>query len=306
MPKKFPTPILIIGFNRPDLLEAVLRRTLKVRPEKIYVALDGPRTGNRNDRQKCREARELTQKLCQGKCRLKTLFHSKNNGCKYGPYKAINWFFSLEEEGVILEDDVLADQSFFYFAQEVLERYRTDERIAGLSGNNFQFGRRRTRDSYYFSRFSHTSGWATWRRVWQLYDITMKDWPTLKKGDWLRDILGDGSAIRYWTLIFDRVKTGQMNTAWDYQWTYMCWKNNMLSILPNQNLVSNIGFGIQSATHTKTKSKFANIPAIPIKLPLCHPRYVIRDTQADNRTQKNNYVLWKELGLIAIQRLKRR
>lgn len=295
---------MLIAFNRPKLTKQVLGKLREVKPERVYFAVDGPRPDNFADEKKVTETREVI-KLIDWPCRIKTLFSNKNLGCKTGPFKAMDWFFSFEDEGIILEDDVLPNTSFFYFCEELLAKYRNDTRIASISGNNFQFGKNRTEDSYYFSRFSHTWGWATWKRVWRLYDLEIKPWPTLKKEGWLKDYLPDRKSVRYWTLIFDQIYGGRIDSAWDYQFTFTIWINNMISILPSQNLAKNIGFGLEEATHTKRKSKLLNIPAIPIKFPLKHPKFIIVDQEADKRTQKNNYVLWKEIVMSLVRRWKR-
>lgn len=258
--------------------------------------MDGPRLARPDDIAKCKEVKKLVDQL-DWQCEVKMLFSNENLGCKFGPYKAINWFFDQVAEGIILEDDVLPDTSFFFFCEELLLKYRNDARIANISGNNFQFGRNKTEDSYYFSYFSHTCGWATWRKVWQEYDLEIKNWPELKSTKWLKSIFKNTSARLYWTLIFDAVYSGKMDSAWDYQWTFMVWAKKYLAILPNQNLISNIGFGSADATHTKGKSKLSEIPVEQLQFPLKHPETIARNEAADNFTQKNNYVLWKEIGV---------
>jgi hypothetical protein len=273
-----------------------LDKIRKARPERLYFAVDGPRLGKDGDAKKCEEVKSLIEQI-DWQCEVKTLFSNKNLGCKFGPYQAINWFFGDVQEGIILEDDVLPDMSFFYFCEELLFKYRDNNRIASISGNNFQFGRNKTDDSYYFSHFSHTCGWAAWRRVWQEYDLDIKNWPELKNKKWLKTIFKNPLDRFYWRLIFNAIYDGRIDSAWDYQWTFMVWTKKYLSILPNQNLISNIGFGSEDATHTKGKSKLAEIPVEPMQFPLKHPEIIKRNIGADEFTQKNNYVLWKEIGV---------
>jgi hypothetical protein len=167
-----------------------------------------------------------------------------------------------------------------------------------ISGDNFQFGRRRTDYSYYFSRFTHIWGWATWRRSWQLYDHGMALWPELRDGGWLLDVLGDKSATRYWRQIFDDTYHGR-NSSWAYRWTYTAWVNSALTVLPMVNLVSNIGFG-GLATHTRNpRNRFAALPTVEMAFPLRHPPYVINDTLADVFTQHTIFAsapLWRRIA----------
>ncbi|MDD1703325.1 MAG: hypothetical protein LUQ31_10140, partial [Methanoregula sp.] len=200
---------------------------------------------------------------------------------------AIDWFFSHVEEGLIFEDDCVPNQSFFPFCQELLERYRDDNRVMMISGDNFQLGRR-TEYSYYFSRVPHLWGWASWKRAWGYYDVEMKLWPLIRDGDWLRNIFNDRDAVKYWNRILEDTYNNKIDT-WDYQWGFSCWIQGMLCIMPETNLISNIGFGGDS-THTHDgKSPFANLPKAPVQFPLSHPPFIIRDCAADDFTQKTHF-----------------
>ena len=283
IPGKSP-PVLVLAFNRPDTARRVFEVLRVARPDALYFAVDGARTGKHEESERVAQVQSLVE-MIDWKCEVKTLFRKTNLGCKIAVSEAISWFFDQEEAGVILEDDCLAHPSFITFAGELLERYRDDERVMLISGNNFQFGRRRTSDSYYFSRYNHIWGWASWRRSWKLYDHGMKAWPAVRDGKWLEDILGDSRAAAYWARIFDTT-FHERNTSWAYRWTFSCWINDGLSILPNINLVSNIGFGSE-ATHTfDGESPIANLPLAEMSFPLQHPEFMIRDAVADMRTER--------------------
>jgi len=218
-------------------------------------------------------------------CEVKRLIRDENLGCKMAVSGAIDWFFSIEPEGIILEDDCLPTTSFFQFCDELLERFRDDEHVGMISGCNFQDGRKRSDDSYFFSQFCHIWGWATWARAWKKYDVKISTWPELKKNDWLVKLGFEGAERRHWEKAFDKVYVGHINT-WDHQWTFASWLNNMLSITPAINLISNIGFGAQ-ATHTTGKSIFSDLERREIQAPLVHPQSVVRNFAADKFSSKN-------------------
>lgn len=255
-----------------------------VRPTQVFFAVDGPRAGTPTDAEAVVSVQQMAQRLDWG-CDVRTLFRERNLGCKLAVSQAISWFFSEVDEGIIVEDDCVAHPSFFRFAAELLEHYRDDERVAMVSGDNFQKGRRRTQYSYYFSRYTHIWGWATWRRAWTWYDHAMSAWPEMRDGGWLHDMLGDREAVAYWTRIFDDTH-GERNTSWGYRWTFAAWCNSALTILPSANLVSNIGFGEQ-ATHTlRHDNATAALALEEMRFPLRHPPYVVRDAQADDFSQR--------------------
>ena len=276
-------PVLLLGFNRPDTTSRVLEALRPVRPAALYFAVDGPRGGRAGERERVLEVQRLAGRI-DWPCKVHTLFRDVNLGCKLAVSEALTWFFDRVEAGVVLEDDCVAHPSFFRFAAELLDRFRDDERVLMISGDNFQFGRRRTPYSYYFSLHTHIWGWASWRRAWKHYDHQMRLWPELRDGGWLQDVLGDRAAAESWGRIFEETWREQ-NSSWAYRWTFAAWVQGALTVLPSVNLVSNIGFG-ERATHTRRANPLAALPAQPMDFPLSHPPYVIRDARADRYTQR--------------------
>jgi hypothetical protein len=278
------TPVLFVVFNRLETTGLVFEAIRKAQPKKLYVASDGPRPNNASDAEKCKTIREMVVANVDWDCELKTLFRDENVGCGLGPSGAYNWFFEHEEEGIILEDDCLPDPSFFQYCQEMLERYRHDTRIMHITGSNFQKGWVNDDDySYYFSSYPHEWGWATWRRAWNLYDFGVKKYPELIKKDYFKGYFGSSFEQKYrLTKIHNSYNNPNANW-WDYQWSFALFSNSGLSIIPNVNLIENIGLGVD-ATHTlSANDKFKHNAAHPIQFPLKHPSFVIRDRKSDNR-----------------------
>lgn len=274
------TPVLFLVFNRPEVTKRVFQEIRKARPTHLYISADGPRQDIEREVEKVSLVRDIATNV-DWDCEVKTLFRERNLGCKLAVSNAVSWFFENEEEGIILEDDCLPDQSFFLYCHELLEKYRHDTRVMVISGDNYQQGREVTAESYYFSKYNHCWGWATWRRAWAHYDLNMLRWEKFC-GQGGLDIWADGSDVfkNYWTNIFDQVIAGRIDT-WDYQWIFSCWAQNGLTCLPNKNLVKNIGFGVH-ATHTKSISHWrATLEADELKFPLIHPKIMVRNVSAD-------------------------
>lgn len=279
----FDTPILFIIFNRPDTTQEVFNVIRAIKPKKLYVTADGARKDNQNDIINCPKTREIIN--VDWDCEVKTLFREENLGCRNAVSDAITWFFNHEEKGIILEDDCLPDLSFFPFCEEMLEKYKDNEQIMLISGDNFQNGKKRGDASYYFSRYNHIWGWASWRRVWQHYDVDMKTFPENKDNKFLNSVFSNKKTRNYWLTRFEKAYNGEINT-WDYQWTYTIFSRNGISILPNVNLISNIGFGNQSTHTAKINKKMANLPLCSITFPLIHPSEIKINIQADDYTFK--------------------
>lgn len=283
------TPVILLIFNRPEPTKRVFAEIARVKPIMLLIVADGPRPDRPDDVHKCEAARKIVERI-DWPCEVLTNYSDANLGAKRAVASGLTWAFEKVEEAIILEDDCLPHPTFFRYCEELLSRYHDDERIWVISGANHHPGTRRKNYnySYYFSRYNHVWGWASWRRAWRYFDVDMKLWPEVSSRGWLFDILGDSTAADYWTEIFDCVCRGEID-AWDYQWTFACWIHNGLSILPRVNLISNIGFG-DGATHTRdSQSPFANLPVEAMEFPLLHPPFVIRNTQADNITQKRNF-----------------
>lgn len=283
------TPVVLLIFNRPDSTRVVFDTIRKVRPEKLFVIADGARPEKPGEEILCDRARKVIEEV-DWDCQVFKNYADRNLRPLVRISSGLDWVYEHVEEAIILEDDCVPDLTFFDFCQILLAYYRHDTRIMSISGNNFQFGRRRTEYSYYFSRNTHCWGWATWRRAWKYYDIEMKLWPEIKSGEWLRDILQNRAEENFRKRLFEKVYNDKLY-GWDYRWDLACWIQNGLTILPQVNLVSNIGFS-KEATHTKnTKSPFSNMPSFSMEFPLSHPPFVIRDVQADNFAFQDMYGL---------------
>lgn len=273
------TPILLVAFNRPEPTAKVFEAIRAAKPEVLYVATDGPRPGNHEDSAKVSRVRAITSQV-DWPCLVKTLHRETNLGCKLAVSGAIDWFFQHESEGIILEDDCLPSGDFFPFCESLLTRYRDDSRIWSITGDNFQEGILRGEASYYFSRYPHVWGWATWKRCWAHYDADMSFWPAWRNTSGFAKLFRDTAERRHWKYLFDRVHAGEINT-WDFQWVAAAWRKGTLTVTPQRNLVTNIGFG-PDATHTRRPNTKMTVPISPLNCEaLQHPDNVAADQEAD-------------------------
>jgi hypothetical protein len=195
----------------------------------------------------------------------------------------LNWVFEEVEEAIILEDDCLPAPGFFPFCDELLARYRDDARVMHIGGNNYLPKKNKCPWSYYYSKYTLSWGWATWRRAWKSFDLQVTSWPMVKDLGLLRSLCSDSGERRYWSVLFDRQHNGVGNT-WDYSWIYSCWVQHGVAILPAVNLVTNIGVGIDS-THDQASSWFMNHPVGELK-DIVHPPVMLVDSATDRLTYK--------------------
>ena len=275
------TPILLIAWRRPHTLRQVIDAIRPVAPTRLYVACDGPNPERPGEAEKVAATRAVIENEINWTCQIERLYSDTNQGCRLGVSRAISWFFELVEKGIILEDDCVPHPAFFSYCTTLLELYQHDTRVWCISGSNFQNGQLRGDGSYYFSRYNHCWGWASWRRCWQHYDGNLKKWPALRISGLMKTAFEDPVERRYWSGIWQRLMVEGKPNTWDYQWTFTCFANNGLTALPNTNLVTNVGFG-EDATHTTGASINTSISeGID---PNQQPTFLLRDTAADRYT----------------------
>lgn len=292
------TPIVFIIFNRIESTQVVFEAIRQAKPERLLIIADGPRLDRPGEYQKCQEARSII-KAVDWDCEILTNFSSDNLGCGERIRSGLEWAFSLVEDAIILEDDCFPDPSFFPYCEELLDYYRNDTRITAICGENAQFGREVTPYSYYFSRYFHSWGWATWRRAWKKYDFDMKQWNHVKDSSEFKGLFADTWVENYWRNIFQGVYDKKINT-WDYQWIFYSFVQNGLSIIPKRNLISNIGFG-EGATHTyDIADKFSKVETKPLEFPLMHNPFVIRNVAADNYEEVTKFHVPGDLKRVKI------
>lgn len=280
-------PVVFVVFNRPDTTAKVFEAIRKARPSTLFVISDAPRLEKAGEAEQCKAVRKIVDSV-DWDCEVLKNYAEVNMGCAKRISSGLDWVFEHCQEAIILEDDCLPDPTFFPFCQTLLERYRHDDRVMSISGQNCQFGQSRTPYSYYFSRYSHCWGWATWQRAWQHFDFDMTLLPEVESRGLLRNILDDDAAVRLWRHILHSTASGQVS-SWAFRWTFACWMHGGLSVISDENLISNIGFGNSSTNTANSKSKLSDLPTKALAFPLAHPPYVIRNAIADAFVQRHVY-----------------
>ncbi|MEX2151180.1 MAG: hypothetical protein WD793_13295 [Steroidobacteraceae bacterium] len=266
----FDTAVLLLAFNRPDTTLRVFDAIRKARPARLYVAVDGPRAARDGEAALCEEVRRIASAV-DWPCALHTRFREENLGCKRSVSSAIDWFFSQQDRGIILEDDCLPSASFFRFCEELLQRFEDDPRVFSVQGNFFG-GARNAEASYLYSKMFYMWGWASWADRWQSVRIDDLDVAGVRRS--IRDDrwLGRNPLIqRYWLDVVDRQAAGEID-SWGYPAMFHCFGRKLFNVTPTANLVLNIGVG-PSATRTPVLDCGPfHTAALDIAFPLAHGR----------------------------------
>lgn len=234
-------PVLFIIYNRPEESKVVFEAIRAYQPTDFFISGDGAKDSE--DASRVEDTRSIID-LIDWPCNLHLNFQNRNLGCKHGVITALNWFFNTVDQGIILEDDTVPSQEFFYFASVLLNRYKSDTRIMTISGHNPVSTHISPQSDYLFSNYSYSWGWASWKRAWQLFDASMSAWPALSNSTDILQYPFNESRNQCFQASFDGMDT------WDYQWDLSILVNHGLRIVPRMNLIENIGFN-QNATHTR-------------------------------------------------------
>lgn len=271
------SPVLVIGWVRPEKFRRTLEAVRNVKPQQLFIALDGPRS--RNDLELIKEHVRLVREIVDWPCEVSVKRRQKNHGLRLGVEAAISWFFREVDEGIVLEDDCVPNQDFFRFCDALLAKYREDRRVFQIAGDNSVGLHPNDESSYGFVSYPHIWGWATWRRAWQLYDSDMLWWRTARKSGSRPNPFVNRKYAQVWSSRFDDLAATGSPDTWDWRWAATLVKHGGLSVQPFVNLVSNEGFGI-GATNTKAVSYRASSTTARI-WPLRHPNHVSRNETAD-------------------------
>ncbi len=277
-PHPLNTAVLFLVFNRLDTTKQVFQAIKEAKPPRLYIAADGARVDKDGEDKKAQEVRDFITSSIDWDCEVKTLFRDNNLGCKMAVSGAIDWFFENEEMGIILEDDCLPSQSFFWFCEELLERYKDDMRIFLISGYNKQNEWKKDENDYFFSNLGGIWGWASWKRAWNEYTLDMKDINHFIEMNGFKNILGNKLGDLREKSIYQSIVINKMNT-WDYQWAYARHKNNGMACVPSVSLIENIGFG-KEATHTFGDNQ-DNVEKSEMEFPLKENKFFFPDRKYD-------------------------
>ncbi len=282
----FTTPVLFLIFRRKSVAVKSFEAIKKIKPVSLFIAADGGR--NVAEHERCKSVRDAVLDMIDWDCKVETLFRDINLGCREAVSSAITWFFNHVNEGVILEEDCYANQSFFEYCEVLLNKYRNDNRVMSIAGTNFQNGIKRGDADYYFSSLGDCWGWATWKRAWALYDNDMTHYIEFKNNYFLNAVLPFEHMRLYWADILEKVYRGEVS-SWATIWVYSIWINNGLCIKPNKNLISNIGFDSESTHCADPKSPFANVATEPLIVKV-HPNIFIPCIQAELEEHKDTRI----------------
>jgi hypothetical protein len=281
------TPVAFFIFRRPDTSARVFAEIARAKPPVLLVVADGPRPDRPGEAEQCAAARRIISQV-DWPCEILTNYSEMNLGCRRRLASGLDWVFDTVEEAIILEDDCLPHPTFFRYCEELLAHYRHEPRVMHISGDNFLADRMPTSASYYFSRYCHVWGWASWRRAWRYFDVDLQMWRQPEARRFLLRLFSNRNERSFWQRTWDAVCAGEVDT-WDYQWSFACLVRGGLAVMPSANLVSNLGFGLEATNTGSRRDPMANRPTAAAAFPLTHPPMLAPYRAADEHTRRLFY-----------------
>lgn len=295
-PYEIDVPVALIFFNRPEPLREVFDAIKEARPSKLFLIQDGAREARPNDELNIKKCRDIVAEI-DWECEVYRNYSETNLGCGMRIYSGISWCFEHVDRLCIIEDDCKPTKDYFKFCEELLEKYKDDQRIDMISGMNNLETYDVTPYSYIFARTGSIWGWATWKRVWDTvdYDLSfMEDEDAIRLVKNLikpRRIAND--LIKSGKKKYDFLKTGGKLTSWSYQRGLNMYLNSGLIIVPHKNLVSNIGLTDDSVHAVNSIKKIPKaiqrlfyMKTYKLDFPLKHPKYIVQDVEFDRKLNK--------------------
>lgn len=295
--KDFTVPVALFNFNRPRMTRQVFEVVRKIKPKRLLLVADGPRASTPEDVELCEEVRAVFDQI-DWDCEVSRNFADTNMGSFKRNSSGLNWVFDTVEEAIIIEDDCIPSESFFRYCAELLDRYRNDRRVGIISGSNFGFPRvGRKNDSYFFSAYAFSWGWASWRRTWKSVDLSMSWWEPVAGRELLRSVFPKNEESEYWYELYERIRLGKQNNAWDNQMFLSSLRHTQCCVIPQKNMVSNIGYGVDGTNCKDENSPFQNLKKYDMVFPMIHPIEVRRSAQIDHvlfrRVFRHRPKLWE-------------
>ena len=240
--------LLIIGYKRATEIKRVIEKVSEFRPKKLYLAMDGPKDLKEN--LLCLNARKAALESINWDCSIKTHFSKDNKGLREFILSSIDWFFSHEKEGLILEDDILIHPEFPKFARYLIHK----ENIGCISACTFDSylkSNQKNPNFTFLSKIPSIWGWYCTKKTWESF----RNWERPKESPIIYFIKLK-KRIGFWqsfifAMIIDYINQNKLST-WDYDFAYFLIIKNKFTIFPGICMAENIG---NSSLATNSKSE---------------------------------------------------
>ena len=253
-PAKLKSPILIIGYNRLDLLKKILTEIQHWDPSRIYISIDGPINKAGDDINQ--QIRSFLETYSHNK-KITLWFNEENLGNSKNLVHSITRVFENEETCIVIEDDI----QIYYNAYEGIDNVlrNTDVKNLGIVGGFSALPAPPKILQYFFqNKFRpcirvNIWGWGVRKSTWNLYerDLSSCNIQSVlnKSKSWLSL---SNKQQQIWSGRFAKVSANP-NLTWDTQVQFMIFRYDLINFLPRFRALDNVGFRDHRSTNNKSR-----------------------------------------------------
>lgn len=290
---RLDTPVALLLFKRREASLRIIDRVREVRPKVVYLLSDHGRDAD--ERALVESVRDAVEKAIDWDCAVVRRYQDENVGVYGNIALGARWVFERESRAIFLEDDNLPAVSFFWYCQELLERYADDTRVLWVCGTNYlESFAPADGSSYMFTKHLLPCGWASWASKFNTYcDFDLE---SVEDPRWVERVgheyLGMERLFqqqhREVMLERERHLRGERYYSWDYHMAWSIRAHNLYGVSPAVNQIENIGVDAFS-THGGTSlaqemtRRFTSMASHELPLPLVHPPAVLTDIGYEKR-----------------------
>jgi len=296
-------PVCIKIWIRPELQRKQFEVIKKVKPSVLFLCSDGGRTSEES--LLIEQSRKMFDSEIDWECTVHKMYESSNLGMYTMGLKNHAWIWSNVDRCIILEDDILPTESFFYYCAELLEKYKNDERISVICGMNHLGISEEVNSDYFFSRQGSIWGFAMWKRTYdRFFDYSYSsDEYVVRK---IEDFAKENRLFRKRMNAYGKNKYYEGHVAGsEFFIEFSIYGQNQLQIIPKKNLIKNMGASADSEHSDVIKHmprglrRVFDMETYELVFPLSHAKYIIPDFEYE---KKRNRIMGYNRPLISFCR----
>lgn len=250
---KVTSPILIIFYNRIDKTKNILENLLKLNNDysRLYFSVDGPK--NYEDINKIQEVISLLRIFKKKLKNVELIINETNLGLQQNIVKSIDYVLSINDTIIVLEDDHIVSPEFFRFCDDMLKKFRNNERIFQISGSCY-LPNKLKKDDIFFSKMPDCVGWATWKNSWAKLKRNFSLYEIYKEKK-VQNYYNDFSKTHwFYEYLFREHCAVEKKGLWSTWWHLTIIYENGLSVNPMKNLVIHDGLDNRPDTEHYNKT----------------------------------------------------
>ncbi len=273
-------PLVVFVYNRPHLTKQMLERVNQnglAEETELYIFSDGPKS--EKDENKVAQVRQCIREFAQGSNfkKVNIVEAESNKGLANSIIGGVSQVMKESGRVIVLEDDLLTDSVFLKFMNDCLDFYEKNEKIWSIGGTTYNLP---SLESYRHDVFTcyraESCGWATWIDRWERIDWEVKDFQEFLKDPKARKRFNRGGQDMVDAL---KAQMEGKTDSWAIRWCYQQSKEDMLTILPRESLIENIGWD-GSGVHCGEEDMF------PVRRGRGFSDYTLENVEIDKQLMK--------------------